>query len=620
MASLHLGLLLLAAAGVASWGWGWAARGGPWGDVAPVPVTMAVGAATVIFVGGLLNLLHLVRPGVVDAVWILGFLLAGGGVVQRWPQIRAWRPTVATLVGPIPLVLAAVVVLARLTPPAVFNIHDDLEKYFAHPVRMLANGTLTPNLLGSLGAETLGAQAWLHALVLVHLPIEFIGSVEPGWGLLLCLALTGFGAPSAGKGLTAAAAGVCLLAINPQVVNISSVFTGVALMLAAVLLTASGRTQTPWPAHVLGLLYAALIALKTTHGGFVALHAAALLLAGGLLGLRWGKAVLSSGLWALVFVSPWLLTHRALYLAPTAEASPLPPAAATETPGVFSATVNGYGSTLLHYTLLAALVLAAVAVAVLAVRRHWLTASPALAAFVAAGLVAGAGYFLLEWIGGPRWFGSFAAARYATPALLAALPAMLLLGRRVIPERFGAFWAAGGWLLAGALVLGFWPSLVSRVRDAAKLKTSLAYLAYAQPAARTEFASYNRAALSDLARTNLRAIQDFVPTGAPLAAWVSTPFHLDFARNRIFTIDPAGLAMPWSRMPTEVEYVLLQYRGLAVRSRPELEQMITAGASAADRAGAFRTLEFMDALQRQAVGARVLYNDGTYVLMRLSRS
>ncbi|ACB74962.1 hypothetical protein [Opitutus terrae] len=514
---------------------------------------------------------------------------------------------------------AAVVVLAWLTPPAVFNVHDDLEKYFEHPVRMLANGTLTPNPLGSLGAETLGGQAWLHALVLVHLPIEFIGSVEPGSGFLLALALAGFGVPHAGKGVTAAAAGLCLLAINPQVVNVSSVFTGAALMMATALVTADERTDARWPAHVLGLLYAALIALKTTHGAFVVLHGAGLFLAGWLLGFRCVKRVFASGLWALLFLSPWLLLHRALYFAPTTDAPPPPPAAATETVSVFSATVNGYGSTLLHYTLLAALVLIAAAVAVIAGRRRWMVVSASAGAFVAVGVAAGAGYFLVEWIGGPRWFGSYGASRYATASLLAALPAMLLLGRAMMPERARAYWSAGGLVLAGALVIGFWPSLVSRVRDAADLRTSLAYLGQAQPVARGEFASYNRAALSDLTRTNLRAIQDFVPTGAPIAAWVSTPFHLDFARNRIFTIDPAGLTMRWARMPAEVEYVLLQYRGLAVRSRPELEGMITAGASAADRASGFRTLEFMDALQRQAARARILYNDGTYVLMRLPR-
>lgn len=614
---MSMGLLLLATAAAAAWGWGWMMRRGQAAMPGSVPMTIAIGLAVVVFLGGAANLLHCASPVGLTSIWAAGCALAVVGGWRERRQLLGWRPTRAGLVAAVPLVLAVVLVLVWFTPPAVFNVHDDLEKYLAQPVRMLAHGTLRPNPLGSLGAETLGGQALLQAMLLAYLPIEFSGTVDWGLGFLLFVALAVFGRSPAPAGIVGLAAGACALAINPQVVNTSSLFTGAALILAAILLTGGEPREQRWPAHVLGLLYAGLIALKTSHAAFVVLHLVMLAAAAPVWGARAWRTIIASALWMFVFLAPWLLLHRSLYLAPAVPRAPLPPAAGTETPSVFSAALNGYGSTLLHYTALAIFSVVVASLAAVFLRRQNLASPRDGAALMAAGFAAGAGYFLIEWIGGPRWFGSFAAARYATPALLAFIPAFLVLGHAAGPATWRVRWQIGGLVLAAALVVAFWPSLVSRVREGRELGTPLAYLAHAQPAARADFVTHNRHAFSEVNRTHLRALQDFVPAGQPFAAWVSTPFQLDFARNEIFTIDPAGLAMRWTRMPTGIEHVLLQYRGFAVRSRPELEQLIAAGASAADRVAAARSLEFLEWLSQQAASGRVLYNDGTYVLIRL---
>lgn len=75
-----------------------------------------------------------------------------------------------------------VVALVAVFAPRAFNFHDDFQKYFAYPTRMLATGTLAGSTLSALGSETLGAQSFLHALVLSVLPIGYINGVDAVFG------------------------------------------------------------------------------------------------------------------------------------------------------------------------------------------------------------------------------------------------------------------------------------------------------------------------------------------------------------------------------------------------------------------------------------------------------
>ncbi|MSU24774.1 MAG: hypothetical protein EXS32_13245 [Opitutus sp.] len=271
-------------------GWGWVAKRLAGMPALPLFVTVAVGMATLLCLGGILNLARLASRPAFDLLVLSGLLAAGvaGGVGLRerlrWRFEWSWAQAVAALA----LVAVGWFVARYLTPVSAFNWHDDFERYFSYPVRMLATGTVAGNPLGQLGADTLGGQAFLQAFVLRYFPIEYIGSLDTGFGLLLCLGLTAYTSPLRRGGVLVAAAQLSLIAIDPQIVNVSSLFTTSALVMAASFLGQLACTpeRKLGPLALLGLVYAGLIALKTTNVFFVAAHFTTLALVNTLAGHR----------------------------------------------------------------------------------------------------------------------------------------------------------------------------------------------------------------------------------------------------------------------------------------------------------------------------------------------
>ena len=79
--------------------------------------------------------------------------------------------------------------IATQLPPSIYNFHDDYQKYFAYPVRMVETGTVFGSPLSAMGLQTLGAQAFLDGFVVAFFPIGYINGVDAVFGLFLCLIL-----------------------------------------------------------------------------------------------------------------------------------------------------------------------------------------------------------------------------------------------------------------------------------------------------------------------------------------------------------------------------------------------------------------------------------------------
>jgi hypothetical protein len=122
-------------------------------------------------------------------------------------------------------------------PPRVFNFHDDFEKYFTYPVRMLQTGTLFGSPLSAIGLETLGGEAVLHGIIINHFPIPYINGADAVFGLLLCLVLVVSVVPRRLPFLPISLLGLLMVFfINPQYVNVSALYLGSAFMMASILL------------------------------------------------------------------------------------------------------------------------------------------------------------------------------------------------------------------------------------------------------------------------------------------------------------------------------------------------------------------------------------------------
>jgi hypothetical protein len=316
------------------------------------PATAAVGMACVVFLGGLLNLARLAYPSALAIVALVGILLAIPGIKEIFPVRRFSHHLMAFFLGAL---IVGFVVRTQL-PPQAYNFHDDYQKYFAHVVRMIETGTVYGSSLSAMGSEMLGAQAFLQGFVVAFFPISYINGFDAVFAMFLCLMLAGeFTGGSRGLLVMEAICILSVVVINPQYVNISTLYAGSALVMALAAIASDPRelqkkSSAPESAAI-GLLCAALIALKPTFALFVLILLLFLAIA---LGVRWS---VRTALFFLAFLSPWLLLHAPHYLA-ALHVSPGVPAGSgvgVDTHlNLFSFDALPYGSSVASYTLLIA--------------------------------------------------------------------------------------------------------------------------------------------------------------------------------------------------------------------------------------------------------------------------
>ena len=547
-------------------------------------LTVALGMGAVVFVGGILNLIRLAYPAALVAVAVVGIALA------LRAGISFERPAMV-----VAILIASVVIftIATQLPPALYNFHDDYQKYFAYPVRMIETGTVFGSPLSAMGLQSLGAQAFLDGFVVAFFPIVYINGVDAVFGLFLCLILAAQFTKDRVMNL------ICVLSvvfINPQYVNISTLFCGGALIMAMVAVEGSAS---------LGLLYAALIAMKPIYAVFIAIHLLAV--APVLGGIRWA---VRTGLAAAVFLSPWVLLHAPNYLAALrvhhAAPTPVPGDIDTDKINLFSFEPLTYGSTAANYTLL----VIAIAVCGLICWR----VKPAMLKTVACSITAVATFLIFVFVLPPLQYGYDHALRYYTPVAIGLAPAIFgwtALAANRLRSRTWRVWLP--LMVAVIPVAAFGSSLRDRVTMAISTHSAASYSWLAKD---PDYVAYNKKVLTGSERQEVLALQERVPAGEPILAWINTPFYLDYRRNRIIDIDTAGVGLPWAQLPS-ARYLIWDYDGFATLDQDEYEgRALNAGAG--ERKDSLMTLDFIRQLNSMVEKGKVLYDDGKLKVVQLS--
>jgi hypothetical protein len=492
---------------------------------------------------------------------------------------------------------------------------------------MVQTGTLAGSPLNSLGAETLGAQAFLQSLFVAYLPLAAINVADAVFcfGLTVLLA----GGIALHRPALAPVALLAMLAVwlvEPQYVNVSALYSAAALMFVLVTLSVDRREYgladaSSAPAAVTGLIYAALVALKPTFALFGALHFLFSTVAGFVATRRIGtttKRALATAGWGLLFIAPWIALYSPLYwtalTAPVAgpSSAPIP---ATEAIDLFSTQTLFYGGSYAEYTFVAAVFL--ICGAAMLVRRK--ASDPDAARFIAVCLAVPAAYLVILLAVAPLLAGYGTSLRYFVPVLIGAAPAVLILcGAVGLPggehrRDLVPLMSAG---LAAVLVVWSVPDFLSRCRLLDRTGSMLAYVRNWSADATDMVLATNRERLQQpsLAQ-HFAEMQLQVPAGEPLLAWIETPFLLDFARNPIIDVDVAGLANPWSKTPP-VSYVLWQYAGVGVRQPRDYASGMQ-GPGRHETYQEARGLLYAAHMQKLLTRSQVVTNDGSTVLLRI---
>jgi hypothetical protein len=596
---LAASLCLIIVATLMLGGWGWAFRRALGLERGTWPATAALGLATVVFLGGILNLARLAHP------WAL-VLVAAGGLMLAWAALRdvpVERPPAIVM-----LLVAAIMIFTITTqlPPHIFNFRDDFQKYFAYAVRMLETGTVYGSPLSAMGTQTLGATAFLDGFIVAFFPIPYVNAVDAVFGLFLCLMLAS--QFTQGRKDLLPMTVVCVLSvffIDPQYVNISTLYCGSALIMAMIAIPM--ETAAP-SAAALGLLYAALIALKPTFAVFVAIHLLAIALSAGL------RQAIRIGLASAFFLSPWVLLHAPHYLASFRTHIPVPPPVAGKVDvdriHLFSFTTLDYGSAPICYTAL----IAAIGICGFICFRAARPASLKIVECCASAVVS---FFVFIYILGPLHAGYDHSVRYFTPVAIGLAPAAFGWTAYYADRLHSKTWRT--WIpLAVAMVplVLFIPSLRTRIHWAL---TSHSVASYPWLALDKEYIDYSQKVLHGHEQETVKALQERVPAGEPILAWINTPFYFDYTRNRIVDMDPAGLGTPWADLGAvlpETHYLILDYDGYATRGEGDYEDDAM-DVGIGERKNALRSLDVLRRLEAMAQEGQLVYDSGEVKIVKL---
>jgi hypothetical protein len=644
---------------------------------APWTWRAALGLPTVAVIGALLNLTHLARPAALDTLTAIGLALLAW---QGWNALRerrarpvpplpapGWGARAADLVPRAMIGAAALFLVVTVLPTGVFNHHDDMHKYLVPPVRMLATGSLGDNPFETTGFYSLGLQPFFQAFGAAHFPLTYLNAFD----MVLCFLLTGLLVDDLGRRMGATPpfrtlAMLLLVVINPQYVNVSSVFSG---SLAAAGLTMAGlllgeRIGAAPPAQVaraavpVGLFAALLLGLKLTHLPFAALFLLVLLLllphlAGGFRPA--GPAVGGFLAGAAALGLPWTAVYDHTFLGPLARylkrflfratggshaAAPAPDAATggmghlgggapAHGPAIakaFSGTEVYFGQTALAYGLVVLGVGAACVLAAIWLLRHRRdpdpdrTARAGLAAALAAGAAVVAYYLAFPYV-----FSITQGIRYTAPLLIPTAALAVLAAARAgagAPPRRATLHAVAVTFCAALLAGPFLKGTAGRIDLATHVRTLLVF-----PMGPPNVA-LNRFAFHPSTREALRDAQGSIPQGAPVLAWLATPFHLDFRRNPVYTIPDPDFTVLWLHMPVTdhpadlaaflrergIRYVMWDYNVPGMRSEAELKADLTHPRYARRGKTRLRLRRVLAALARQG---GVLYDTGHRVVFAL---
>jgi hypothetical protein len=632
----------------------------------PFSLTISLGMAGWIFLGGILNVLGLAYPLALDSIVLFGLAYSALTFLRSWRlhvfsnyrnQYFSKDYLLRFLPAAIVILIVFVFVAYTIASPKAFNFHDDLEKYLSHPVRMLATGSLAGSAFNALGSETLGGQAFLHGFAVAHWPLGYVNTIDSVFAFVLCLMM-----------LLSVALRTRLpfwfiplivtvpIFINPQHVNISSIYTAIVLILLLFLgLWVQVKEQngafTTWPcAAWLGLVYAALVALKTVYLLFVVVHLTILFVGLICLSYSW-KDVL---LWTtkvtacvIVFISPWVLLYYANWIAFFANIiAPHTHVLDSGYSRYIPKAINlfsldplfyDFSATLAHYTLTMILVaLCSIFLFVYTLPNELKYKMQTVTEFAACATPPILYVVSIVMIA-PRLLGPDEGLRYVCPVIIAAVPSTLIIAStrvsaaiqgKNIKNRLLKYPIVLFVVFTVGIIGCFSLSLAERGKQALQYGS---LLSFPKRPRNLEYIAYHRYAFSSDAKKEIQTAQQMIPEGALLVAWTPLAFHLDYSRNRIIDIDPAGLANPWLDFPFGEDlsdgvkyfidagayYILWHYRSYAVRPVGNLLEEAASPYPRAHTIGV-RAHQLVKMLYDMTQDSQILGNNGSIVIMELS--
>ncbi len=260
MSIFFLSLIMIIALLVSTYGWGLITASITYGNTKyHWAFLSALGLASWTFLGGILNMSGFAYKGTLCIVIAIGICSTFIALLRYRTRFFALLDKalpkfsfdiIIYVLSTLIILGTSIFLIATLMPTNVFNYHDDFTIYLARPFQMLQTGTLGGNPFDSLGIEGLGTQSFFQSLILMLFPAEYVN----GFDIVLCFLLTssllvGIAHSIKAHSLYLLISLLALIFINPQVVNISPLYSVSAMILGMIIASSvftdsSNRSET----------------------------------------------------------------------------------------------------------------------------------------------------------------------------------------------------------------------------------------------------------------------------------------------------------------------------------------------------------------------------------------
>jgi len=443
-----------------------------------------------------------------------------------------------------------------------------------------------------------------------------------------------------------------LILINPQTINIATLYSG-SVMIVGMIFSSMILPDSSPPKEIKSLLMksipvaifiSALIALKTTLIVFAVLFFFLYFLIL-LIFINDKKLVIITTIMiaalVLLLLLPWIAIYRDNYWGiiqnilytnqPDLFSGSNYSSRSLITKSWFSSNRLYWGGSFLGYNILMLIMLMfSLLAAYASTKKKTVLPKPYLLAVLIACVVTIANYFITAFFWDPD-----TQIRYSCPVLIAILPlAILILGKQYdIPKSDVSVVACKGifdrfripsvmLLILIIMVVFFGPALLERMSLVYHRRT---VLAFPLPMG---YIGFNTTMFTEAARNDIRNVQNKTEENQKILAWVSVPFHLDFSRNKIFTVSEPGICNPWLRFPlngsTEdirkfikdmgIRYVIWEYKGAALKKESEFNSYLRSPFLIYRKIAVYN-LYFRKMLKALAEENRVIYNQNGIVII-----
>ena len=598
-----------------------------------ISINIVIGMGTILFIGGILNYFNLAYLGIIIFLFFIGLILFLLKIFTKLHYfktvklIKNFKKTYCFFL--LPIILLIISIISSINPDA-YNYHDDYQKYFVHPIKMLETGSVFGSTLNAIGPQTLGGQAFFQSFFISFLGLNSINIFDSIFCLSVCIILLLELAIKERVPIFGILIASLIILIHPQFVNVSSQYSAILFMMASIILTFEFYCKhtiknLSYLKIILALsfCFASLAVLKTSNVIFLLIYFILFLFFIGIFrnfNKRIFHFIFITPLLSLIFFFSWIFLPFKLFVnSKQSTNQPLDLKIEIFQPESYFKTLISnksllYGGTQLSYTLLTLVGFFLIILVFFLKRKIMVSQKVNNAALIGSlSIISGIIIYLVSIIFGGKYYDIPTITRYSIPFITATIPIGILILYTSLPKDLRYYRLAFSFVII-AITLNFFPQYIKRTIQSYECGSQLSFSSFA---CSEGYIKYNKEVLSEDKQFFVQKLQKQIPKNKSIMVWTNTSFLFNFKRNEIIDISIEGFDNPWTKFPS-AEYMIWEYKGFATRSIKSLQYTVKT-AFLIDKKHAVRTIQHIRKINElyKTGKIKLIKDNGSFLIFKI---